>query len=172
MKTLMPDADAMNGVLPVDGQGDDNLVDTEEGTLVRFDNAPELLENMEGEFVQPLSEDGSNKFLNRNHGRRTKKDTFKGSHRDDHSPTHNCRHSSKIRHNENLMDVLDPPESRLEEKIEAHQCTRSPRQKPDLPKKTNLESNEADGCRSPMMNPPLKSEKAKIWSEEDCSGPR
>jgi len=67
------------------------------------------------------------------------------------------------------MDVLDPVKSRLDEKIEAHQRSRSPTPKQDPSEKPILESEGERDYRSPMMNPSLKKEEEKVWSDEDQS---
>jgi len=67
------------------------------------------------------------------------------------------------------MDVLDPVKSKLDERIEAHQRSRSPIKKPDPSDKPILESEGERDYRFPMMNPPLKDEKEKTWSDEDQS---
>jgi len=140
MKTLTPDTDVMNDVSPADE-----------------------------ELVQPSTRDDSDEFLKRHRGRKKKKDRFQGSHRHDRSPTPERRRSSRLRRNANLMDVLDPVKSKLDERIEAHQRSRSPIKKPDPSDKPILESEGERDYRFPMMNPPLKDEKEKIWSDEDQS---
>jgi len=58
------------------------------------------------------------------------------------------------------MDVLDSVKSKLlvDERIEAHQRSRSPTKKPDPSNRPILESEWETDYRSPMMNPSLKDE--------------
>jgi len=67
------------------------------------------------------------------------------------------------------MDVLDPVKSKLDGKIEAHQRSGSPTKKPDPSERPILESEGERDYRFPMMNPPLRDEKEKMWSNEDQS---
>jgi len=121
VKTLTPDTDVMNDVSPVDNANEEESVEEEKVVPVPIDDVPELPENMDEELVQPSTRDDSDKFLKRHRGRRKKKDRFQGSHRHDRSPTPKRRRSSRLRRNANLMDVLDPVKSKLDERIEAHQ---------------------------------------------------
>jgi len=67
------------------------------------------------------------------------------------------------------MDVLDPVKSKLDKRIDAHQRSRSPAKKPDPSNTPLLESEGGRDYGSPMMNPSLKDEKGKTWSDEDQS---
>ena len=166
---LEPDTDAMNDVSPVNDPDEEEPTGEEKVVPVPIDDVPELPENMDEELVQPTTRDDSDEFLKNHRGRRKKKDRFQGSHRHDRSPTPERRRSSGLRRNANLMDVLDPVKSKLDGKIEAHQQSRSPTKKPDPSERPILESEGERDCRFPVMNPPLRDEKEKTWSNEDQS---
>ena len=68
-----------------------------------------------------------------------------------------------------MMDVLDPAKSKLDGKIEDRQQSRSPKQKSVLTDEAILESEGEKEYKSPMMNPSLKNESDKAWSEEEQS---
>jgi len=166
MKTLMPDTDAMNDASPVDEQGEEDSIEEEKGVPVPINDVPELPKK---DLVQPTTRDDSDEFLKKHRGRRKKKNRFQGSHRHDRSPRPERRRSSRLRRNANLMDVLDPVKSKLDKRIEAHQQSRSPAKKSESCERPILESEGERDCRSPVMNPSLKDEKGKMWSDEDQS---
>jgi len=169
MQTLVPDADAMNDVSLIDEQDDDDSVEDEKDVHASIDDVPKLPENMDEELVQPMTRDDSDDFLRNHRYRRKKKDRFQGSHHHDCSLTPERRRSSRLCRNANLMDVLDPVKSKLDGKIEAHQQSRSSNQKPDPSEKRILESEGERDYGSSMMNPSLKDEEEKVWSNEDQS---
>ena len=176
MKTITPDTDKMNDVspddLPPDLEEDENRsIDSEEGEPAPIDDVPELPENMDEEYESSTQRDDAADFLNKSRGRRTKKDSLKGSHRNDRSPTPNRRRSARLnqKRNAKMMDSLDPVKSRIEARLEEFRNDRTPKHKVTPEDETVLESKGEKDYRSTMTNPSLKDEKSKKWTEQDQS---
>ena len=170
MKTLEPDLEKMNDVSPPEAQDDDDSVTTTESVPLPIDDVPELPENMDEEFDNITTREDTEDFLEKNRGRRTKKDQFKGSHRDDRSPTPNRRRSSRIRRKAENMEILDPVKAKLDEKIDKSEARRIPKQKVVLTEEEISEKEGEKEYKFPMMNrKSLKDEKVKLWTDEEKS---
>ena len=171
MKTITPDREKMNDVTPPD-VSDENSVDSSdsdrEDPPKSIDDVEVIPDNMD-DIVdsQTKSPKESEEFLNTKRGRRSKKDRFQGSHRNDRTtPTH-VRRSSRLRREVKMMDVLDPAKFRLEQNIEKKERSRSPVRKFEIPKNSELEEDGEKTYTSPMLNTPLRDEPSKKWTEQD-----
>jgi len=126
MKTIAPDDEKLNDAPRPDN--DDDSVDTEIGSPESIENLPDLPKNYDEEMLNPPFKEEPSKALKGKQGRRTKKDTFQGSHRSDRSdvPVHR---SSRLHRDANTWEALDPTKSKLDHEIEKQVRSRSPKRK-------------------------------------------
>jgi len=115
MKTLVPNEDKLNHVSPP--EGDDDSVNTEIGTPDSIDKAPDPPENCDKELLDPPIEEEPAEMLKGKRGRRKKKDAFQGNHRSDRSSIP-IRKSSRLQHDANMWEALDPTKSKLDQEID------------------------------------------------------
>ena len=169
MKTLEPNVDVVNDTSPRDDDSDSESIESEPKEPASIDDVDELPENADGEVDEtPLDPEDRTQMYS-HHGPRTKKDTFKGSHRRDRSPSPNRRRSPRLRDkiSASLMYVLDPIKSRYNDMMEALQGSRSSTEKVEPDTEPILESEGEKNYRSSMSEPLLRDQHSKKWSDEN-----
>jgi len=128
---------------------DDDSFDTEIGSPESIEKVPDLPKNYDEEMLNPPAEEEPSKGLKGKQGRRTKKDTFQGSHRSNRSDAP-VRRSSRLHRDANMWEALDPTKSKLDHEIEKRVRSRSPKQKKEEVKGPTLESERYKTYKSAM----------------------
>jgi len=164
VKTIVPDDEKMNDVPHPDN--DDDSVNAEIGNPASIEKAPDLPENYDEEMLNPPVEEEPCKALKGKQGRRTKEDTFQGSHRGDRNDVPICR-SSRLQRDVNMWEALDPAKSKLDQEIEKRVRNRSPKQKKEEVERPTLESEGYKTHKSAMANPLLRDQPSKKWTDQD-----
>jgi len=164
MKTIAHDNEKLNDAPCPDN--DDDSVDTKIDSPESIEKAPDLPENYNEEMLNPPAKEEPSKVLKGKRGRRTKKDSFQGSHRSDRSDAP-VRRSLRLHQDANMWEALDPTKSKLDHEIEKRVQSRSPKQKKEEVERPTLESEGYKTYKSAMANPLLRDQPSKKWTDQD-----
>jgi len=75
------------------------------------------------------------------------------------------RKSSRLRHDANMWEALDPTESKLDQERQVR--SRSPKQKEEKVKRPTSESEGHKTHKSAMANPALRDQPTRKWTAQD-----